>query len=61
MTGDGYEDEHSSGPLWNGQPGFSFVRWDFWQRRFFELSGEVNLTAGHREVVRKKFHALSTL
>lgn len=54
-------DEESPGPLWNGQCGFSLKHWEFWQRRFFELSGEVSLTAEHFQGARKAAETMSRI
>jgi hypothetical protein len=47
--------------LWNGQRGFYVERWEFWLRRLIELSGEVGLTAEHREGARKAAETMSRI
>ena len=49
------------GPLWKGKHGFCKERWQFWQRRFVELSTEDWLEEESRSGARKAADVMSRI
>lgn len=55
------EDAGPGRPFWEGQRGFCLGRWQFWQKRFLDLSDESTLDEEEREGASKAARAMSDL
>lgn len=55
------EDFGPGDPLWTGQRGFYKGRWEFWRKRFLDLSDESMLGEEEREGARKAAQSMSDL
>jgi hypothetical protein len=53
------EDPRPGVPLWKGQRGFCMGRWEFWHKRFLDLSDESTLDGEEREGASKAARAMS--
>jgi hypothetical protein len=61
LQGKPQEDSGPGGPLWKGERGFCVGRWEFWQKRLGELSGEDSLDETDREGATKAADSMSEL
>lgn len=53
-------DMEATGNLWEGEKGFSIVRWEFWKRRLGELSGHLEVTEETRRVCSAAVNAMNS-
>ena len=47
--------------MWTGEHGFCMGRWELWQKRFGELSGEDSLDETDREGAKKAGESMSEI